>query len=601
MTRDNLSLLFNAAAVPPPHRAASPINASNTRNEAVANFNQSSDCNNNSTPNENGNVASSHMVQSSAQKDRTTMPNRGHAKSDGELLVGFVDMPAAATSTLTSSAPPPSTLSTSSTTNSSNNHHSQRPPINNYTKPGTESIEYLKRFGSSFGSRALKPLRELQLAEKLNGMNVEIQEMQQEKEAERITQRHFQEQDGEISQSVVRRIDNESVMMDDSEQLARELQGKEEEEECERIKVEADIACQRVAGRYDALVKFTSGCPRGTYEEFVEFLLMGGGRSEGDDGGDDYDSLLFENFYDENSEYRKLWNDNLTMGLRTVEGRSFVPAVDSGNASGEHNHTDPWHYLSTEGNNAGEQRQRSFSEDERLRKFGQTLRDRTLSEGERIKNKIAQVDKQKIKQGFGSAVNAISNVSSFALKPLRDLQLAEKLNAINIDMEEEEARKEIEQYNRMQRDKRDLEDMMKLKKEAEDSCMKATKEHLLGFIKDDPNAKYHQWIEEFHPENAHDGTLLEGMGKTIDHRFFVEESDHRHLWNENLFTFLDPKSSEGRDFVPARARQMNDDGEMVVATDLLSGSVVDREEVAPHNEGGKSEDALKNSDMIAFD
>jgi hypothetical protein len=35
------------------------------------------------------------------------------------------------------------------------------------------------------------------------------------------------------------------------------------------------------------------------------------------------------------------------------------------------------------------------------------------------------------------------------LKPLRDLQLAEKLNKINLDMEEEETRKEIAQYNRM--------------------------------------------------------------------------------------------------------------------------------------------------------
>ncbi len=35
------------------------------------------------------------------------------------------------------------------------------------------------------------------------------------------------------------------------------------------------------------------------------------------------------------------------------------------------------------------------------------------------------------------------------LKPLRDLQLAEKLNGINLDMEEEETTKEIAQYNRM--------------------------------------------------------------------------------------------------------------------------------------------------------
>ena len=45
----------------------------------------------------------------------------------------------------------------------------------------------------------------------------------------------------------------------------------------------------------------------------------------------DYNVLLFENFYDENSPYRKLWNDNLTLGLSdhasTIEGRHFVAAI----------------------------------------------------------------------------------------------------------------------------------------------------------------------------------------------------------------------------------------------------------------------------------
>ena len=43
------------------------------------------------------------------------------------------------------------------------------------------------------------------------------------------------------------------------------------------------------------------------------------------------------------------------------------------------------------------------------------------------------------------------------------------------------------------------------------------------------------------------------MGKTIDHRFFVDESD-----------LLDPDCSTGRDFVPARARQMDKNGKSVV-------------------------------------
>ena len=367
----------------------------------------------------------------------------------------------------------------------------------------------------------------------------------------------------------------------------------EDQEECRRLKSEADAACRRVGRRYDALVKFATGHPRGEYGEFVEFLLMGGGMSEGvGESGDEYlADLTNEDFYDENSACRKLWNDNLTLGLpgsaSTMEGRAFVPAANAGSSS-------KWAHG-------------TLSDDEGRGYLGKYLRERTLSaEGERIKNQIVQVDRQRIKQGLGTAVNVISNVSSFALKPLRDLQLAEKLNALNIDMEEEEARKEIAQYNRMQEERREMEDMMRLKREAETSCLNATTEHLLGFVRDNPDAKYQQWIEDLHPENAHDGTLLEGMGKTIDHRFFVEESDHRRIWNDNLFTLLEPDRSTGRDFVPARARQMDENGESVVAADILSGSPIGRKPtgrkqipIPPQDEVGKSEE--NSMDLMQFD
>lgn len=516
MTRDNFSMLLNTAAAPPINNNVVSTNAQGTDEASNANRRE--------------NVA----------------------KSDGDLIVGFVDMPAA-----TSSAPPQI----------------------EHTKPGTESIEHLKKFGNM----ALKPLRDLQLAEKMNAL-IEMEETENEKEAERL-RRELEAQDRErLGIGDPNDDDDSSKLAAQSEQLARELQNEEDEEECQRIKLEADMACRRVAGRYDALVKFANGCPHGTYEEWIEFLLMGGGRSEHDKGlPDEYDSLMFENFYDKQSEYRKLWNDNLTLGLpqaaTTLEGRAFVPA-----AGPSSNATD-----------GGSRQKRTFSEDERIRRFGDTLR-----EGKR---QIAQVDKQMIKQGLGSAANVLSNVSSFALKPLRDLQLAEKLNAMNIDQEEEEAKKEIDQYYRAQEEKRDMEEAMRLKKEAEERCLNDTKDHLLSFIKEHPNGKYQQWIEELHPENAHDGTLLEGLGKTIDHRFFVEESDHRRLWNDNLFTFLDPNSSQGRDVVPARARQMTDTGEMVTADDILSGSVVEREEdFTTSQEGmqGKSEEE-RSSDLIAFD
>ncbi len=74
---------------------------------------------------------------------------------------------------------------------------------------------------------------------------------------------------------------------------------------------------------------------------------------------------------------------------------------------------------------------------------------------------IIQVDRQRIKQGLGLAVSV--NMLSYGLRPLRDLQMAEKLSAINIDMEEEEMKMKIVQHNRMMEERRDMEAMMKLK------------------------------------------------------------------------------------------------------------------------------------------
>ena len=94
-------------------------------------------------------------------------------------------------------------------------------------------------------------------------------------------------------------------------------------------------------------------------------------------------------------------------------------------------------------------------------------------------------------------------------------------------------------------------------------------------------------MDSKHPENAHDGALLEGFGKTIDHRFFVEESDHRRLWNDNLTIFM--QKGESRIHVPPRPRQVDEHGELVIADDLLSGSGWNEEnEGAVSREGSAS-------------
>ena len=395
----------------------------------------------------------------------------------------------------------------------------------------------------------MKPThRELDfLSKKLHNMRVEMEEIQREQENQH-------------------RLEGGNGIVHQSERSAGGLQGDENDDECERMKRETNVTCQRIAERYDALFKFISACPRGKYEQFIEYLLMG--------GGDDYGNLLCENFYDEQSEYRILWNDNLTLGLTVstsiIFRREYVPATRTKSPTfiGGMITMYPCHSLSADSDrNSNEQQESKFPEDHGPANVG------------------------RIMQGLGSAVNAVSNLSSFPWKPVRDMQVSEKQSALKDDIDYEVALDENEDFF-------DVGELMRLKKEADETCLNATIEHLLAFVKDHPNAKYHQWIEDLHPENAHDGALLEGFDKIIDHRFFVETSDHRRIWNENLFTFLDPVCSQGRDFVPARARNIDDNGETVVAVDILSGSNTNREATTARSVAGESE--AMSSDLIQF-
>lgn len=99
----------------------------------------------------------------------------------------------------------------------------------------------------------------------------------------------------------------------------------------------------------------------------------------------------------------------------------------------------------------------------------------------------------------------------------------------------------------------------RVQEESVAACLQATREHLFEFLSDKPDATYAEWIEALHPENVPDGQLLEGLAKTVDHRFFIEESDHRRMWNEHLTT-----DGGHRTVVPAR----NDH-----VVDLLTGDV----------------------------
>jgi len=76
-------------------------------------------------------------------------------------------------------------------------------------------------------------------------------------------------------------------------------------------------------------------------------------------------------------------------------------------------------------------------------------------------------------------------------------------------------------------------------RDAQDACLQTLKDHLDFFLQDHPNGSFEQWIKDVHPENVEH--------ETIDHRFYVENSDHRNLWNGCL-----QNTSELQNYVPVR-------------------------------------------------
>lgn len=107
-----------------------------------------------------------------------------------------------------------------------------------------------------------------------------------------------------------------------------------------------------------------------------------------------------------------------------------------------------------------------------------------------------------------------------------DQELADKLEFVNQETKEEAARKE-------------------LVREATEACQKEIEDHLEDFLDRHPDATYEEWIKELHPDNVEKGMLLDEF-TVVDLRFYVEDSDHRIIWNNH------EKVSEDR-FVAARS------------------------------------------------
>ena len=90
----------------------------------------------------------------------------------------------------------------------------------------------------------------------------------------------------------------------------------------------------------------------------------------------------------------------------------------------------------------------------------------------------------------------------------------------------------LEELNEHLQEEKERHDIMR---EAEDACLKTMVDHLQEFLILYPTtATYEQWIEDFHPENTSEGQLLKEMSKEIDLRFYVQESDHRIMWNKHV-------------------------------------------------------------------
>ena len=122
-----------------------------------------------------------------------------------------------------------------------------------------------------------------------------------------------------------------------------------------------------------------------------------------------------------------------------------------------------------------------------------------------------------LKSNFSKITKAIQklNLVKAIDKMEQDQGVADMLEDINKEILEEQKRKSI-------------------CRKAKESCFLAIQEHLSDFLKQHPYGTYEEWITDLHPDNVRESASDDG----IDHRFYVEESDHRILWNETILNTI---------------------------------------------------------------
>lgn len=151
-----------------------------------------------------------------------------------------------------------------------------------------------------------------------------------------------------------------------------------------------------------------------------------------------------------------------------------------------------------------------------------------LLEIERTKNNRS---KKKLSDRFQNGLLQVGtvlqkvNIAKWIDELEQDQEIADELERVNVDLQEENERKRIV-------------------REAQQACMDAIRNHLHSFLQDDNhNASYEDWISELHPENVilqpippPDGNS-EGQPtsiKVLDARYYLIDSDHRIMWNDAI-------------------------------------------------------------------
>jgi hypothetical protein len=114
-------------------------------------------------------------------------------------------------------------------------------------------------------------------------------------------------------------------------------------------------------------------------------------------------------------------------------------------------------------------------------------------------------------QKVGTALQKI-NIAKWIDDLERDQNVADELDRVNQENREEQERKD-------------------LCRQAEQACLLAVKEHLQSFLQEKrDDAAYEEWIGELHPDNIY--IKDDGSGTIVDPRFYIQDSDHRILWND---------------------------------------------------------------------